>query len=335
MAEIYEGVFKRNDTNENSMGGTERLTIELADKLGKEALKDFQIVSSRVRDLDDDKIRIFWAHDLPGDPESKFLETKDGQDKFHKYVFVSNWQMQGYMQQYRLPWSKCIVIPNAIESFEPIEKPDPKDGINLIYHSTPHRGLNILAAVYDKLAEKYDNLHLDVFSSFELYGWGERDEAHKPVFDKLNSIDSVTLHGTQTNDVVRDHLKKAHIFSYPSIWPETSCLCLMEAMAAGTVCVHSNYGALSETAALFNQMYQMHEDPSLHASIFYAILEGNIQNIEYGLQNARSAASYANLYFSWNQRIHEWKGLLNLLSKTVTDRAIPKPVFSYDTASNG
>jgi len=331
MAQILGGDFLRNDTNENSMGGTERLTMQLAEKLGKETLEDFQIVSSRVRDLDEDKIRIFWAHDLPNDPESHFLKTKDGMNQFHKYVFVSNWQMQGYMQTYGIPFSKCLVIPNAIDPIEDHEKPDVKDGINLIYHTTPHRGLNILAAVYDKLVEKYDNLSLDVFSSFKLYGWEERDKQYEPLFESMAAMKGVTMHGTQPNEVVREALKKAHIFAYPSIWPETSCLCLMEAMSAGCIPIHSNYGALFETAGQFNQMYQMQEDQSQHASVLYGIIDGNIQNIEHSLERAKSSKSYANLYYSWDQRVFEWKALLHLLSNTVTDRSIPEPVFSYDS----
>lgn len=331
MAELRGGEFIRNETNTNAMGGTERMTLQLLEKLGKEELADFQIVSSRVRDLDGDKIRIYWAHDLPGDPESKFLADKNKQQQFHKYVFVSNWQMQGFMQQYGIPWSKCIVINNAIDKFPEHTKPDPSEQINLIYHSTPHRGLNILTAVFERLSEKFDNLHLDVFSSFRLYGWAERDEQYKPVFDKLRSMPNVTNHGTVDNLVIRDYLERAHVFAYPSIWPETSCLCLMEAMAAGLVCIHSNYGALYETAASLNQMYQMHEDQNAHASILYSILEGNLENIDAMLKKSASAASYANLFYSWDQRKFEWRGLLKMLKNQVTDRSLPKESFFYNT----
>jgi len=118
MAEIRDGEFVRNETNENSMGGTERMTMELANRVDSDLLKDFQIVSSRVRDLQEDKIRVFWSHDLPGDPESEFLKDKNKQSQFHKFVFVSNWQMQGYMQAYGIPWSKCVVLRNAIDPIE-------------------------------------------------------------------------------------------------------------------------------------------------------------------------------------------------------------------------
>ena len=48
MAEIINGEFVRNDTNQKSMGGTEMLTMKVADRLDKSLLEDFQIVSSYI-----------------------------------------------------------------------------------------------------------------------------------------------------------------------------------------------------------------------------------------------------------------------------------------------
>ena len=44
MAEIRDGVFVTNETNQNSMGGTERLTMELAKRVDPNLLKEFQII---------------------------------------------------------------------------------------------------------------------------------------------------------------------------------------------------------------------------------------------------------------------------------------------------
>jgi hypothetical protein len=53
----------------------------------------------KLFDIDETKIRILWQHDLPGDPESEHLKN-GGHDRFHKIVFVSNWQMQQYINHY-------------------------------------------------------------------------------------------------------------------------------------------------------------------------------------------------------------------------------------------
>jgi UDP-glucose:(glucosyl)LPS alpha-1,2-glucosyltransferase len=331
MAEIRDGVFVRNETNKNSMGGTERITQELANRADKDLLKEFQIVSSRIRDLQEDKIRIFYCHDLPGDPESDFLKDKSKHDLFHKYVFVSNWQMQGYMQQYGLPWSKCIVVKNAIEPIKEHKKPDPKEKLNFIYTPTPHRGLNILVPVFSALAEKYPHIHLNVYSSFKLYGWEERDEQYKELFEIIKQHPNMSYHGTQSNECVRAALCNAHIFAYPSIWAETSCLSLIEAMSAQLLCVHSNYGALAETSAGWTNMYQLHEDLNQHAGIFYNILEGTIQNYETQSSFQQSMKTYTDLMYSWNWRTFEWNALLNMLYINTKDRSFPKEKFFYKT----
>lgn len=334
MAEIVGGEFRLNETNEKSRGGTEVLTSKVAERAKKELLAECQIVSSRVRELEDDKIRIFWAHDLPGDPESDFLKTPHGKEKFHKFVFVSNWQMQAYINAYNIPWGKCVVLRNFIDPIPEHDKPD--DGkINLIYHTTPHRGLNILTAVYEKLVEKYDNLHLDVYSSFDLYGWGKRDEEYKDVFDRLESNPHVTNHGAKPHDVVVDALKNAHIFAYPSLWNETSCLSLMEAMSAKCVCVHSNYGALFETASHWTNMYQFYSEPQQHAGALYNMLDLSIEHYKEMFHNTGPTKVYADTFYSWDNRESEWNSLMSALINTVQDRSIPEDqgeIFSYKTA---
>lgn len=332
MAEILNGEFQRNETNEKSMGGTEQLTMKLAERMDKELLSEFQIVSSRVRELDEDKIRIFWAHDLPGDPESEFLNTDVGKLKFHKYVFVSNWQMQAYIDRYGLQPSQCVVLRNFIDPIEETEKED--DKINIIYHTTPHRGLNLLVPVFDKLCEKYDNIHLDVYSSFKLYGWDKRDEQYKEVFEALEKNPRATNHGTKPNDEIREALKKSHIFAYPTTWPETSCLCLMEAMSAKNLCVHSNYGGIFETASHWTNMYQYHENLSAHASAAYNMMDLTIENYKDMQRNAAPSKVYVDTFYSWENRQPEWTALLQSMLKANPDRALPVdqgPMFSYST----
>ena len=71
-----------------------------------------------------------------------------------------------------VPYDNCHVMRNAIDPVPTnlIKKPDTKEQIRLIYHTTPHRGLELLVPVFEFYKE-YDNSYLDVFSSFEIYGW--------------------------------------------------------------------------------------------------------------------------------------------------------------------
>ena len=303
-----------NEVDKNANGGTELMKRGLYKRLDKSLLDKFQIIPSRVRDLDDSKKKVLWLHDLPQDPESQHLKEKENVDKFDKIVMVSNWQMQQYANFLGVPYSKCQVVKNAINPFPDHFKPD--DKINIIYHTTPHRGLELLVPVMEQVCNMYDNVHLDVFSSFNAYGWPERDEPYKELFDKIEAHDQMTYHGFQPNNKVRVALQNAHIFAYPSIWMETSCIALMEAMSAGLMCVHPNLAALPETAANWTYMYQFTENPNDHANRFGQCLIEAIevyQNKERRPQleqRLNMQRIYANSFYSWDSRIVEWNSML-------------------------
>lgn len=305
--------IERNELSKNAMGGTELMATALAEKLDPELRDKFQIICSRVREIDEDKIPILWLHDLPNDPESQHLADPESRKKFAKFVFVSNWQMNEYMHTYNLEWDDCVVIKNAIEPIEFKEKP--KDGIvRLIYHSTPHRGLELLIPVFEYLSEKYDNIELDIYSSFNLYGWPERDKPYQDLFERCNQHPKIRYHGTQPNEVIREALSKADIFAYPNIWPETSCICAIEALSAGCLMLSPNYAALPETAAAWGIGYQWTKDANKHANIFAAILENMVQTLSESKDDAEYMIAQQKLYYdnfySWDTRMQEWNQLL-------------------------
>lgn len=325
----------RNEVNAKAQGGTELLGERLFHTENKE-LKDLlgltQIWFSRWRpdDVDYSKWQIFYAHDLPGDPESKHLEN-GGWQKFHRCVFVSNWQMQQYIAFYDIPYSHCLVIPNSIVPIDNIEKPS--DKIKIGYWSTPHRGLELLVPAFEFLAKKHDNIELDVFSSFKLYGWEQRDEQYKELFDKCEAHPKINYHGTVSNDEIRNYVAGAHILAYPSIWLETSCLCLMEAMSARMLCVHPNLGALFETAANWTTMYQYHENKQDHANVFASNLDNAITRYwEPGIQGRlASQKAYADVFYNSTIRQQDW---FNLLQWVVTQPLKQKveETFTYRTS---
>ena len=75
----------------------------------------------------------------------------------------------------------------------------------------------------------------NIQNSFEIYGKPELDYHFNNLYDTIKNHKHMTYHGTVSNDEIREALKNAHIFSYPSNFEETSCLCLIEAMSAGCV----------------------------------------------------------------------------------------------------
>ena len=327
--------FAKDNLSGKAMGGTELMKYALEKRLDPALLDNFQIFVSRVHEeLSENHVRILWLQDLAGDPESEHL-ANGGWVKFHKLVFSSQWQMRGYLERYNIPWSKCIVLPNCIEPIDFTMEDKKRDIIKLIYHTTPHRGLQILVPVFQKLQETYgDKIELDVYSSFKVYGWDQRDEPFQQLFDVCKNTPGINYYGSVSNEEIHNVLKKAHIYSYPNIWTETSCISLMEAMSAGLVCVHPNYGALPETAANWTHMYQWNENMSEHANMFYTVLRNSIEDLvnisddEYN-KKIMIQKAYVDVFYNWASRIHQWEALLGSLKDL--PRSLPKPQFVYRT----
>lgn len=323
----------RSELTKNAMGGTELLMERLYSSLPEGYMKDFQIIPTRLtEELDPKRIRIVWMHDLADDPQVSYL-ANEGWRKFHVIVFVSNWQMQYFIGKFGIPWEKCLVIQNSILPFDKeVFTQKPTDKVNLIYTPTPHRGLEILLPVFQKLKTEFDNLHLDVYSSFNLYGWGERDRQYERLFQICEDDPDISYHGSKPNDEVREALAKSHIFAYPSIWTETSSLCLIEAMSAGLICVHPNLGALYETAAGYTYMYQFAEDANRHANTFYLMLKLAIENhlyddnIKYRVVQQKM---YADQMYNWEFRRIQWKSLMDSLLSQPREIEDASKMFIY------
>ena len=303
----------KNAVYKNARGGSELMLEGLLKRLPKEHLDSFNFIMSRVRDkFFDDRPTILWLQDLPQDPESMHLKDESSRERFTKIVFNSYWQQDKYARYLGIPYDEGVVLKNAVESLAPHEKP--KDGkIKLIYFSTPHRGLNVLEAAVRGLSQHRDDFELDVYSSFEIYGWKERDVEFKELFDRLNDLDCVNYHGSVSNDKIREALTKSHILAYPSIYEESSCCVAIEAMAAGCMAVVPNYGALTETCTDFAWMYNWEPDQSAHAQKYAAILNHAIDSFwDPSVQSVlRMQVSYYNYFYGWDMRLNEWNDMLN------------------------
>lgn len=287
----------------------------MADRINSlppELLSPFQIIHSRVREFDQTKKKILVLHDLPGDPENQHLENA-GWRKFNQLVFVSHWQQQMFNAYRGVPFDAGVVLQNAITPIDVHTKPD--DVIRLMYFSTPHRGLELLYPAFDQLYKKYGSkIELNVFSSFNLYGWEERDKPYEPLFEKLRAHPGINYSKAVPNTVIREELKRSHILAYPSIWQETSCLVMIEAMCAGLVCVHSSLAALPETALGCTYMYDYTENVQKHLQRFTETLDGAIQDLIDGATVSEDRIEFLNETYSWENRKWQWENLLTSLS---------------------
>lgn len=278
MSALVRGKISDTNLSRNAKGGTEQMRDRLLRNVRPDLLDKVVIHFSRVRpeNVIDGTPSIFYAHDLVNDPESRIL-ADGGYRKFDKIVFVSHWQRDLFMLVYGIPYSHCTVIENAIER-DFVARKKTGDVVNFIYHTTPHRGLQLLYPVFDALSKQYDNIHLDVFSSFGVYGWKERDKPYEGLFTSLQNHPKITYHGAKSNAEVLQALDNAHIFLYPCIWQETSCIAMIEAIKSGVLVIHPSLAALPETASECTLMYDYTEDKQAHMNRSFATAKKVMDN---------------------------------------------------------
>jgi glycosyltransferase involved in cell wall biosynthesis len=327
--------FERNEINKNSQGGTERMMEGLYSRIDPELISKFQIIPSRVRELKNDKIRIYWLHDLPNDPETNHLKNQSSRDRFHKIVYCGNWQMSQYQSQLNIPHDqKTCMLETATTPM--LWQPKSKEEIRLIYTSTPQRGLQLLIPVFEELCKTHDNIVLDVFSSFKIYGWDEYDKQFESLYDICRNHPKINYHGFAPNEVVREALQKSHILAYPSIWLECNSTSVIEAMSAGVMCVHPNYGGLADTSGNLNMMYNWDKNSNIHANIFYSVMDQAIRSVnDNQVQNyLKFVKEYADNRFNWDKIAAQWTSLLIYLAEEYKDADLSVPtesLFTYQT----
>lgn len=314
MSCVYKGKVFDTELSKNSKGGTEMMRQRLVENVDDELLQSYAIHLSRPREMYDDVKNIMYCHDLALDPENNILKD-GGWEKFDHFVFVSYWQRDQYILIYGIPYSKCTVIHNAIE-LEYSGAKKATDEIRFVYHTTPHRGLELVYPIFDALSQQFDNIHLDVYSSFKIYGWENRDDAYKKLFENLENHPNITYHGAKSNEEVLECLEKAHIFLFPSIWPETSCIAMIEAIRSGVLVIHPSYAALPETSSGATVMYDYTEVANDHANMAFAVVKNllDAQKLDPNLFNTMMNNERCTLpRNSINNFTNSWNNLLRRL----------------------
>ena len=295
--------------NNESLGGSENQLRLLLKHLPDESFKDINLILNNTNHdlIEKNKINVLWMQHFVNQEEAKNLGSKDYVNKLDYIVFNSNWNFEKFQYQFKIPESKSLVIKNAIEKIDFHEKP--KDKINLVYHTTPWRGLIHLLKVFKRL--NLQNTELNICSSTIIYGKkfdSILGKKYENIFEECKNTKNVNYLGFVENNKIIELLKNMHIYSFPSIWPETSCISAIEAMAAGCEIVTSNLGALYETCAPFATFVGFDSNFDNFEKKYQKALENSVKNFwsKENQKKIRLQQEVINLTYSWNVRSKEW-----------------------------
>lgn len=259
--------------------------------------------------LDLDKNNIVWQHHSADSQYAVemmnpyFTRQIDGQ------VYVSHWQFEKYRYLLQIPLENAVVIKNAIEPIEFVKRPT-GDKIKLIYTSAPHKGLEILLSVIELLDR--DDIELDVYSSTIIYGTDyalDQGTKYEWILNWARTTKNVNLIGCVSNEDVKKALQKAHIWTLPSIFEETSCISMIEAGAAGCKMVTTNIGALFETGSEFAIMSPIQASREEIVMSYAHLLNHTIDQCKAGFKGDERQSDFYNQHYNWENRVPQWEQL--------------------------
>ena len=298
------------------IGGTELQYNLLYKYVDNKLLDNFQITTSvpEKEPLSKDKINILWEQNSYDQPNIvPWMKDQSNHSKYDWYVFNSHWCAEKYRMVFKLPPHKCTVIKNAIDVFPGRAVYKQGQKLKLLYTSTPWRGLSVLLGAMQLI--KNPLIELDVYSSTQIYGDAfkeKNDDIYKPLYDQAKQLPNVNYKGYISNEELMKQMYNYHIFAYPNIWEETSCISAIEALACGLHGIVTDYGALYETCSEWPTYVQYDSNYRNLASMFAYAIEGIAEQLHTkGMQDMLTKQQeFYEKFYNWNNRKHEWTNFL-------------------------
>jgi glycosyltransferase involved in cell wall biosynthesis len=259
------------------------------------------------------KRNFLWCQDDIDQPIVKPLQdpqvAKPIYDRLDGVIQLSHYSAQRWISNLNLPAQKIIMTTNGIpwQSFKPHPEKLASRKPWAFFSSTPFRGLEPLLLAWPHIFQAVPGAQLHICSSMKVYDPdGKTDTDFHPLYEKAKSLPGVVYHGSLGQAELRNIAQQSRVLAYPCVFPETSCIAAMEAMAAGCVVASTALGALPETAWQ-NPLVPI-SDNWLTQWIVEVIryLKNNDLYTQKALQNLTVAR-----YYDWNTVAKDWVKFLN------------------------
>lgn len=266
---------------------------------------------------------IAWMH------ESQFgAEFVPALEDFRGIAFVSEWQKR-INQSLVYPLCRQAVIRNAMNPvFEHLFASDEsllaaKQGPApiLVYAGATPRGALHMPGIIESLRPKMRDFSVEIYSSCAPSRDSSENEA---CLARMRSLPHVSHAGMVGQAELAQRMKRASIMAMPNPWPETSCIAMIEAMAAGLIVVASNRAALPETSAGFARhiavddadhpfRFDMRMPYEAFADAIVREWEERVRDPEAMERRLRAQIEAVTAHYQWRQRVAPWREFVNSL----------------------
>ncbi|MGH7126686.1 MAG: glycosyltransferase family 4 protein [Stellaceae bacterium] len=266
-----------------------------------------------------------WSQHATDQPAVKPLADEEERRAWDRFFLVSQWQADSYAAQFGMRPERITVLRNAVSPpFLALARQRPpffRTGAPpvLAYTSTPFRGLVVLLTAFPAIRAAIPDCRLRVYSSMGVYQVRDAADDYRILYDLARALPGAEYVGSLPQTALAPALAEADILAYPNTFAETSCISVMEAMAAGCLVVSSKLGALPETTAGFGILTDAVSDVVAMAREFSKALANVVRMarerpdaFEEGL---RRQQTYARSAYSWATRAQEWEQALEQMCR--------------------
>ena len=185
----------------------------------------------------------------------------------------------------------------------------------LAYTSTPFRGLHILLHAMPRISALVPGIGLKVFSSMSLYH--AESDPFEALYAWARRSPGVAYSPAVGQAELAVALRDVDVLAYPNIFDETSCIAMMEAMAAGCAVVTTRRGALPETTGGAARLVEPDDDPRVLSARFADAVAEEVgqRRSDPAAHTARIArqVAHVNDTMTWARRAEEWPAWLGTL----------------------
>lgn len=268
---------------------------------------------------------ILWAQHATDQPAVCELADANVRDAFDAFVLVSDWQRSDYITKFGIPSEHSVVLRNAVAPAFADISADPdmvfqqkRQPLVLAYTSTPFRGLNVLLQIFPQIRAAVPETRLKVYSSMQVYRVAETDDSAKygDLYRACRETEGVDYVGSLPQAELAQQMRAVAVLAYPNTFAETSCIAVMEAMAAGCHVITSDLGALPETTAGFATLVPVSEGPTSYSQRFvestveylrkFSDLSSRVA-VENGM---RQQMAHVRQECTWSRRAEQWEAWL-------------------------
>lgn len=261
---------------------------------------------------------VFWVQHSYDQPGVSFLKNSEVIKNLSGIIFVSNWQELSFINYFKLSNIKTFVIGNGItpnfknqfsnlQDFK-IKKREARG----VYASAPFRGLEVL---YESSYHVNGKIIIDIFSSMKTYSL-EDNEKFQILFDKIKENNKFNYWGSVNKKILAENFSFASFLTYPSIFSETFCISLLDALATGIEPITTDLAALKETSLGYGRFLSLDNSNFIldYANLINETIRNKDKNFDEWCNKQYNQMIHVNLNHSWTKKAEKWIDIIKLFN---------------------